>query len=993
MASLPIALQFLNTTFAKQDGASLIQVFLADPTKDDFQALQKNLQSMTFDKITSIVEADRALSNDPRVNELAASAVREFLRYVREYDTPISVERGGQDSIPARRRRDYKTFDTVTQRVADMYKSQAGDWLSVPIQRLCATLMGLAQEIDAASGGGITYISDAAARLLKILLVTVQPLNATRPTDTTRSPALRASTAVSIANLLFRTYHGVNSMHLFTSVVQPLWGLPQFLDMISKAEAVEYRYWIGRYKLTAGNVQHPGITPKYTVRSPHDTHKACTEASPRSIILIYLVIASLCSGYCPDAAILTRFDLNRPFEPIIKCLTEADGAGLKRHLETWMVWFAKHDLLIIMKEKMDVLIWRSICRKVAMNTDRAAFLGERPDFKVTLASIASGLRLSYGDPSYDLDDAEAIVMCLIDQGYIRGGIVHSTNSINRFRMQPPSSMGRTRAITTNFNALSLSPTKNSISYSNTNSAVDCSNPFIDRKASPERKPAPRQRLNSTNSFHGANMEHMKREGQRGVISGGIETKKLFDVVKHDYIVPVKGENSKTSPKKNRPGRSASVGRKLSSSTSSDDRDRMIPVSANHNILNTQHIQSSSPGHTARLAENLGIDVNQRILRFHQQGPQPTSDPTLALQRQLARPLYQRPGGVATSNGATTNKTRVIPTSAQRVLDAPGLIDDFYLNLLAWSCANHLAVALCDSTYIWNAESGTVDLLGNAPEGSYVSAVDFTTDGTFLGVANGNGVVEVWDMETSTKLRSMAGHQAQVASLSWNQHILSSGCADGSIWLHDVRVAQHKVMELIGHEGEVCGLEWRADGELLASGGNDNVLNVWDGRTGSSGEGWNGRPKFTKNNHTAAVKAIAWCPWQNNLLATGGGTGDAQVHFWSTTTGARMNTFQTPTQISSVQFSPHSREFLTTHGAPCNSLMLHAYPSMSKVAEITDAHDARVLGSAVSPGGDTVCTYAGDENVKFWKVWELPKKKKETKGGDRNGTGTSLMMIR
>lgn len=45
-------------------------------------------------------------------------------------------------------------------------------------------------------------------------------------------------------------------MHLFTSVVQPLWGLPQFLDMISKAEAVEYRYWIGRYKLTAGNVQH-----------------------------------------------------------------------------------------------------------------------------------------------------------------------------------------------------------------------------------------------------------------------------------------------------------------------------------------------------------------------------------------------------------------------------------------------------------------------------------------------------------------------------------------------------------------------------------------------------------------------------------------------------------------------------------------------------------------------------------------------------------------
>lgn len=82
--------------------------------------------------------------------------------------------------------------------------------------------------------------------------------------------------------------------------------------------------------------------------------------------------------------------------------------------------------------------------------------------------------------------------------------------------------------------------------------------------------------------------------------------------------------------------------------------------------------------------------------------------------------------------------------------------------------------------------------------------------------------------------------------------------------------------------------------------------------------------------SALSQAMAWCPWQNNLLATGGGTGDGQVHFWSSTTGARVNTLQTPTQISSVQFAPHSREVLTTHGAPVNSLMIHSYPSMSKV---------------------------------------------------------------
>lgn len=279
---------------------------------------------------------------------------------------------------------------------------------------------------------------------------------------------------------------------------------------------------------------------------------------------------------------------------------------------------------------------------------------------------------------------------------------------------------------------------------------------------------------------------------------------------------------------------------------------MIPC-ANAGNLVSHHVQNTSPAHTARLAENLGINVNQRILRFHQQGPQPTSDPTLAMQRQLARPLYQRPGGPNTSTGAATNKTRVIPTNPARVLDAPGIIDDFYLNLLSWSSTNHIAVALCESTYVWDAETGSAELLGTAPDNSYVSALDFTPDGAYLGIANGNGVVEVWDMETRTKLRGMAGHQAQVASLSWNQHLLTSGCADGSIWFHDVRVAQHKVMELVGHDGEVCGLKWRDDGELLASGGNDNVVNIWDGKTGGSGEGWRGTPKFQKNNHTAAVK--------------------------------------------------------------------------------------------------------------------------------------------
>lgn len=264
-------------------------------------------------------------------------------------------------------------------------------------------------------------------------------------------------------------------------------------------------------------------------------------------------------------------------------------------------------------------------------------------------------------------------------------------------------------------------------------------------------------------------------------------------------------------------------------------------------------RSASPGHTARLAEAAELPVNKRILAFHEAPPLPSSDPLLAKHREIVKPLLSRPPPLASSTGTYTNKTRRIPTQPERVLDAPGMVDDFYLNLISWSCLNVVAVALGESTYIWKAESGSVIHVGDAQEGSYVASVDFSNDGAFLAVGMGTGDVELWDVETNSKLRTMAGHQAQVAAMSWNGHILSSACGDGSIWHHDVRIARHKVMELLGHTGEVCGLKWRQDGEMLASGGNDNVVNVWDGRVGDVGEETRGTAKWTKRNHTAAVK--------------------------------------------------------------------------------------------------------------------------------------------
>ena len=162
------------------------------------------------------------------------------------------------------------------------------------------------------------------------------------------------------------------------------------------------------------------------------------------------------------------------------------------------------------------------------------------------------------------------------------------------------------------------------------------------------------------------------------------------------------------------------------------------------------------------------------------------------------------------------------------------------------------------------------------------------------------------------MKSAGGDASRVAAMAWNNHILTTGSRSGEIWFHDVRVADSHVATLRGHTQEVCGLSWSPDGRFLASGANDNLVNIW------SIEGVLLR---SLTEHTAAVKALAWCPWQPSLLATGGGTADRMIHFWNASTGAKLNSIDTKSQVSSLQWNKEHREIISGHGFSKNQLSI------------------------------------------------------------------------
>src|SRR6202158_1826456 len=216
-----------------------------------------------------------------------------------------------------------------------------------------------------------------------------------------------------------------------------------------------------------------------------------------------------------------------------------------------------------------------------------------------------------------------------------------------------------------------------------------------------------------------------------------------------------------------------------------------------------------------------------------------------------------------------------------------------------------------------------------------------------------------------KLVVQTGHVRGVFAVAFSPDgkLIASGGDDYTIKLWDVSTGA-ELGSLRGHSGRVNSVVFSPDGQLLASGSDDTTIKLWDIKTGVALRSLEGHP-----NH---VLSVAFSPDGKRLATAGDMDVDQEtanlrnmVKLWDVRTGAQLHTFDGHADnVNSIAYSPNGRAIAS--GSADGTIKLWDVNTAAQLRSF-NGHTNIINSVAFSPDGKMLASGSYDQTIKLWNV--------------------------
>ncbi|RLV89327.1 Meiosis-specific APC/C activator protein AMA1 [Spathaspora sp. JA1] len=410
--------------------------------------------------------------------------------------------------------------------------------------------------------------------------------------------------------------------------------------------------------------------------------------------------------------------------------------------------------------------------------------------------------------------------------------------------------------------------------------------------------------------------------------------------------------------------------------------------------------SPNDAHHDTVAAALEFKKGSKVLTFNS-----TKSPTKRHLDSVDYSLFAEPHDFPKNK---IKKTEPIKTTmATDILQAPGLRNDYYSNLVSWSPkTNKVAVGLGSKVYLWGVDNNVISVnyensntsgTNTNNSGEIVTAIACSSEDWILVATAGGKILLVDQKKNQVVTEYRIKNNKCVFCITWFPDSLNFIAGDDYGDVYFFKIIERDVIDLVlekqfkCHQQHICGLALISTNDELAVGANDNCCTIWDIQ-----DIYNPVLKFVLP-HNAAIKALSYCPWTQSLLATGGGSKDRKIRFWHTSTGTLLNEYYTDGQITSLNWSHYSKEIVATFGfggggghrsisrnrngnttsgtttsnnnQQSTLLCVYSYPAMIPKVEVTAAYNLRILSSTMSPDNCSICVATNDSTIRIYPLWK------------------------